>query len=127
MNPKTAKPQGWKNIIQFISPYFLVVGTCQLIGLYIAGLDIKSYRNVHETSQQLFSITFFGFVGTWLIVWLFRKYVDKKTFLSLGFEKRFIKKDVSIGLILGFSIMLMGFVYLLLSNQIEFVNFRIST
>lgn len=120
MKPETNKARGWENILQIIIPYFLVVGTFQLVGFYIVGLHLKNYRN--ETTQQLFSISFFSLIGTLTVIWFFRKYVDKNTFSSLGFHKYFFKKDIFVGFILGFLIMVLGFTCLLLSDQIKFLN-----
>ena len=122
MQPQTNKTQGWKNILQIIVPYFIVVGTFQLIGVYIVGLDFENYKNA--TTPQLFVIVFFTLIGTLTVIWFFRKYIDKKTFSSLGFQKDFLKNDISVGLVVGFLIMSIGFVCLLLSGQIEFLNIR---
>ncbi|MEO9022729.1 MAG: type II CAAX endopeptidase family protein [Ginsengibacter sp.] len=119
----TDKSRGWKNILKIIVPYFLVVGTFQLVGFYFAGLDIN-YKPKNETTKELFTLTFFSLIGTALIVWIFRKYIDKKSFKSLGFEKEFIGRDLFLGIIFGFLIMFIGFSTLLFSNQISFESIQ---
>ena len=119
----SGKSEGWKNILKILIPYFIVVGISQLIGLYFAGLDIstyKNYKNIHETTSQLFIIMFFSLAGTVLIIWIFRKYVDGKSFISLGLEKRYIGKDLLLGLAFGFLIMALCFTSLILAKQITF-------
>lgn len=116
------KSQGWKNILKIIIPYFIIVGICQLAGLYFAGLSIDYYNDIVPTTKQLFIIMFSGLIGTLTVIWIFKKYVDKKPFISLGFQNVLIVKDIFIGFIFGFIIMLTGFTALLLSNQIEFLN-----
>lgn len=111
------KSQGWKNVLKIIIPYFIVVGTFQLIGFYFAGVDVNHETN-HETTKELFIISFFSLLGTALVVWIFRKYIDKQSFESLGFEKKFIGRDIFLGIIFGFFIMLIGFLSLLLTNQV---------
>jgi membrane protease YdiL (CAAX protease family) len=96
------------------------VGSFQLIGVTILGLDFENYKKA--ITGQLFVITFFSLIGTLTVIWFFRKYIDKKTFASLGFQKDFLKKDISVGLVVGFLIMSIGFVCLLLSGQIEFLK-----
>lgn len=91
----------------------------QLVGFYFAGLDIANYKTIQKTTGQLFIITFFSLVGTLIVVWLFRKYVDRKTFASLGFRKSFLAKDIIAGIAFGFIIMLLGFSCLLLAKQIK--------
>ena len=117
------KSQGWKNILQIIIPYFFVVGICQWVGFYFAGLDLSNYKTLQETPKQLFILMFFSLIGHLLIVYFFRKYVDKKTIISLGFEKGFIIKDLLLGVLFGFCIMLLGFIYLIINEQIIFKSF----
>ena len=118
------KSQGWKNILKIIIPYFFGVGLFQLIGYYLVGLDIANYKIIEETTKQHFIITFFGLLGTFVVVWLFRKYVDHKTFTSLGFNKTFLIKDILLGLAFGFVIMLIGFTCLFFTKQIIFLNIK---
>ena len=118
------KSQGWKNILKIIIPYFLSVGLFQLIGFYLVGLNIANYKTIQETTGQHFIITFFSLLGTLVVTWLFRKYIDKKTFTSLGFDKSFLIKDVFIGLAFGFIIMLLGFICLFLTKQIIFLSIQ---
>ncbi|MEP7142268.1 MAG: type II CAAX endopeptidase family protein [Ferruginibacter sp.] len=118
------KSQGWKNILKIIIPYFLFVGISELIGVYFAGLNISNYKTFQETTEQLFTITFSGLVGTVLIVWLFRKYIDRKSFISVGFDKGFVVKDSLTGLAFGFTIMLVGFSCLMLTKQIIFQSIQ---
>lgn len=117
------KSQGWKNILNIIIPYFFIVGFCQLIGFYFTGLDFNNYKTIQETPKQLFTIMFFSLIGHVLVVWIFRKYVDKKTIISLGFEKGFIIKDILLGILFGFCIMLFGYVYLIMTKEIIFKSF----
>ena len=118
------KSQGWKNILKIIIPYFFGVGIFQLIGYYFVGLDIANYKIIEQTTEQHFIITFFSLLGTWAVVLLFRKYIDRKTFSSLGFCKTFIIKDIFWGLAFGFVIMLLGFTCLFFTKQLIFVNIQ---
>ena len=120
------KTQDWKNILKLIVPYFIGVGSIQLIAFAILGFDYSKIKDLHETPFQLLILTGFNAAGTYLLIWIFRKYVDKKSFVSLGFYKMHISKDVSLGLIIGFSIMLFAIINLLLTNQIQFVKTDLS-
>jgi len=123
------KTQGWKNILKLIIPYLLFTGIFQIIGSYFAGLnleDIANYKSINETTLQLLIIVFFSLIGTFGLVWLFRKYVDKKTLASIGFSKSFFNKDVILGLSFGFIIILSGFVCLLFTKQIFFISIQIN-
>jgi len=118
------KSKGWKNILKIIIPYIFIVGAFQLIGYYIAGMDFKHTANIETTPFQTFVITFSTLTGTVFVVWIFRKYVDNKTFVSLGFGREFAGIDILTGFILGFILLLSGFVILILVRQIEFVKFQ---
>jgi Predicted metal-dependent membrane protease len=126
MNAKmTNKSQGWKNILKFIIPYIIVMVLFQFLGMLLAGSDLKHFNpQAHKTSGQLFSISVMSLIGTLGIVAIFRRYVDKKSFISIGFEKGLIAKDVITGLIIGFLIMLTGYTILIVSGQLEFVQIQ---
>jgi hypothetical protein len=114
----TNSNKGWKNSLKIFVPYFFVVGVCQLIGCYFAGVNIKNYKTIEWTTKLQFTILLFSLMGTLLTVWLSRKYVDRKSFKSLGFSKGFIRKDIFTGIVFGFVIMFLGFVCLVLTKQI---------
>lgn len=118
------KSQGWKNILKIIIPYCFFVSVFQFIGFYFAGLNMANDKTIQETTEQLFIIAFFSLVGTFVVVWLFRKYIDRKTFTSLGFMKSFLAIDILFGLLFGFIIMLLGFTCLILTNQLFFLSFQ---
>jgi membrane protease YdiL (CAAX protease family) len=121
------KHQGWQNVLQIILPYFIIVGVFQIVGYYFAGLDINNVRFLDRTPTQVFIVSLASFIGTFVAVWLFMKYVLKEPFLSVGFEKKCIKQDVTRGMYYGLIIMVIGFVSLIFSEEIEFkkLNFNL--
>ncbi len=120
------KTQDWKNILKLIVPYFIGVGSIQLIAFAILGFDYSKLKDLHETPFQSLILTGFNAAGTYLLIWIFRKYVDKKSFVSLGFNKTHRSNDVALGFIFGFSIMFLAISSLLLTNQIKFVKTDLS-
>ncbi len=117
--------QGWGNILKLILPYFFIVGIFQLTGYYFAGLDVNDYRDIHKTPLQAFIVELLTLTGNFIVIWLFMKFVDKKPFSSLGFEKGDIWRDILKGFAFGFIIMLMGFSILIMIKQIEFININL--
>jgi membrane protease YdiL (CAAX protease family) len=113
------KSRGWKNVLKIIGSYIVFAGIFQAIGLLLAGVDIRHYKGGAITAQQLFIISLFGVAGATLLIWLFRKYVDRRSFRSLGFQRSYVGKDISLGIIYGFVFMFLGFILLLLTNQIS--------
>lgn len=113
----------WKRLLKFLLPFFLAIGLFGYVGSLVAGTDqIDSSLNNTSTFQS-FILIFFEFSGTFLIVWIFRKNVDKESFVSLGFQKTSLK-IIFIGLITGFIIMFMGFSALLFFNQIKIAGYQ---
>ena len=120
------KQQGWKNILKIIIPYSIIVGSCQLIGGYFSGYNYAKMNTIPKTSIQALIAAFSTVVGTFVVIWLFRKYVDKKTFKSLGFADIAVKKDTFMGFLFGFIIILLGFSTLIITKQIAFQNIQFS-
>lgn len=116
------KSQGWKSILKITIPYLVIVAVFELIGGLIVGLDFRHMQANSQTTAQLFVTYFMGMVGTLGLVWLFTTKVDKKSFISIGFDKTKIVKDIALGLTMGFVIILLGFSILILTHQLQFVD-----
>ena len=113
--------KGWQNVLFLIIPYFFVILIFQVIGYVVAGIDL-SYPMLEKNSIQYLIVKFFDLLGTFLILWLFMKFVDKEPFIKLGFQtkNRFI--DSVAGVIIGMLIMTIGYFVLIYLNQIFFVK-----
>ena len=118
--------QHWTNVLKFIIPYILIVGLFQVIAIELVGLDSSKLKSIDLNIKIHALLKFIDSLGTALIVWLFVKYVDKRPFKSLGFYNYKILTDVKIGLILGFVIMFVGFISLLITDNIFIKNFSFS-
>ena len=116
MDNKNSQINGWKRILSFILPYFIVVGIFQLVGAVILGVAILDINSIKTTFQD-FILNFFGLIGLLLVLWIFMKYVDKEKFINLGFHLKNKSKHFYLGVFLGFFIM--GSAYLLLSQMDE--------
>lgn len=75
----------WTRVLLILIPYVLIVGTYQLLAYKILNLDVSD-QLVERSIIERFVITFFIFLGTYLTILLFRKYIDNDTVHSLGFE-----------------------------------------
>lgn len=121
------KHQGWQNVLQIILPYFLIVGIFQIIGYSITGIDFMNSQSIPRSPHQTLIISFASLAGTITVLWFFMKHVVEEPFVSLGFEKKSIKEDTIRGIYYGLIIMLIGFVSLLLFDEIHFrsLNFNL--
>jgi membrane protease YdiL (CAAX protease family) len=111
--------QGWKRILLFIIPYIITIGIFQYIGGSISGVDYSNLES-DQTSIQLLTIQFFGLLGTFLILWLFMKFIDKDKFIKLGFEIKNKLKEFNVGLGIGLIVMGLGYSILIFLGELTF-------
>ena len=121
MNKTKSKFKGWHRILLIILPYLFMVGIFQIVGAHIAGIDM-SIPHPEITSTQDLIISLFNFIGTFMIIWIFMKWIDKENFIELGFhtKNRFI--DFIIGIAIGFIIMAVGYIVLIQLEEITFLK-----
>ncbi|WP_343329317.1 type II CAAX endopeptidase family protein [Polaribacter staleyi] len=113
-------------IFLFMISYFIFVGIFQYFGTLIAGTEFGNLEYVETSTEQLI-ISFFDLIGTFFIIWLFMKFVDKEQFIQLGFQTKNRLKDFIIGIIIGLIIMTIGYFLLIYFKEIFFlkVNFKL--
>jgi len=114
---------GWARVIALIFPYFIIVGLFQLAGAFVAGIPFGD-KDFQETSLQQLIMTFFSFLGTLLLVWIFMKYMDKQNFMDVGLQIKNRKNDIIIGTLLGLVIMGLAYVSLWAAEEIIFTEFN---
>tara|TARA_B110000879_G_scaffold168408_1_gene217976 strand:- start:176 stop:409 length:234 start_codon:yes stop_codon:yes gene_type:complete len=64
-------------IVLFMISYIIIVGIFQYVGIIIADVDITDSENTKSSIQQL-TISVFDLFGTFLLLYLFMKFVDKE-------------------------------------------------
>ncbi len=114
--------KGWQRVLRISIPYFFIVGIFQIVGFLIIDIDYDNI-NLNINLEKKTILSFFTSIGTFLTIYIFMKYVDKVTFINLGFSvknKRYI--DLLFGFIIGFFILFFGFSFLLIFKQISFVE-----
>jgi len=118
---------GWQRVLLLIIPFFFIVGIFQYTGAIISGVDFYA-ETYTKTSFQTLIISSFNLIGHFVVLWFFMKYVDKERFIDMGFQFKNRLKDFHFGFLLGFGIMLMGFLFLWGFNQINIagVNFDLN-
>lgn len=117
--------EGWQRIVLLIIPYLFIVGIFQVFGALMAGIDITDFE-CQKTSYQQLLISVFDFIGTFLVLWIFMKFVDKERFIKLGFEFKGKLKTFVIGVFIGLIIMSFGYLILIYLKEIFFfrINFQ---
>lgn len=104
-----------------IISYFIIVGIFHFIGSLIAGLDFTNLEYV-KTSTEKLTISFFGLFGTFFLLWLFMKFVDKEKFINLGFQTKNRLKEFVNGILIGLLIMTLGYFLLIYLEEIFFTE-----
>lgn len=106
----------WLRIPVFLIAFLIVTGTFQLIGVILAGIPLDELSNMSSAAiEKVLVLEFFSLIPLLLIVFIFRKYIDRQTILSLGFSIKNRNIDLLFGLlvaiviIVGGSILLSGF------------------
>lgn len=120
----SAYKNGWLRVLLFVIPYLIIVGVFQMGGMFLMGENFDQPSATLSLGQNLV-VTIFDVAGVGLVVWLFRRYVDKESFLSLGFHTRYLRQDIGLGLLLGLVIMASGMASLLVTHQISFKDFSL--
>ena len=71
-------------VLALIIPYIIICGVFQYVGSLIAEVNITDI-NAEKSSLQQLIIQVFNLLGTFTVLWIFMKYVDKEKFVKLGF------------------------------------------
>jgi membrane protease YdiL (CAAX protease family) len=108
--------KGWIRALLIIIPFFIVTGIFQLIGYLLLGLklDTESISLTESTMLQIFTA-----IGTFLLVFIFTRYIDRTDFKNVGFQLKGYTKDILPGIALGAVIMSLGFLILLILKEIN--------
>lgn len=108
-------------IILFMISFFFIVGIFQYVGSLITGVDFTNLEYV-KTSTEKLTTSVFNLVGTFLVIWLFMKFVDKEHFVKLGFQTKNRLKDFFTGITIGLIIMLIAYFLLIYYEEIFFIK-----
>lgn len=119
MSDTDFKIKGWARILLIIFPYLVIVGIFQFIGLTISGVTYSN-PDFSESSAQQLIISFFGLLGTFLVLWIFMKYIDREKFIMLGFQMKNRSLDFMVGTLVALVTMISGFVLLIGFNEIKY-------
>lgn len=100
--------------------FLLLFVTCIFISQLIAGI-LPWGKNV-TMPAVVFVMNVLSLLITFLLVYSFRRFVDKKSFKSLGFEKQKGLKRLIIGSVLAITMMLIGFLIMIFAQVIRVEN-----
>lgn len=111
----------WIRTILILPAFLIVAGMFQILGDLVLGISPSSV----DYEKSLFEETMgalFMLMGTFLVVGVFRKYIDRESFQSMGFDPEGFRIESMAGLALGAVMMGGGFAGLLLLGEIQWTG-----
>ena len=115
---KIKKPiKGWIRVLLIIIPFALFVGVSQILASLILG--VKMSRQLIPTTFQSTVFELFMLAGTIAVVSIFRRWIDRESFRSIGFGMKNFRKEAETGFWLGVLMISAGFLMLLLLREIN--------
>ncbi len=119
---KIRKPlKGWLRVLLILIPFGFFVGMSQTIAMLVLKINISDRHFVPTTFQSVVLETFM-LLGVVAVVAIFRKWVDRENFRSIGFLSGRVIKELEIGLWLGVSMIATGFLLLLMFHEINWIG-----
>ncbi len=103
--------KGWVRILILILPYIFIVGIFEVIGSYAAGYSFFDIPDA-QSLRDLNILQFFNLTGTFVVLFLMMRFIDREPFINLGFHTKSRTPDILIGTLLGLGVMVCAFVLL---------------
>ena len=121
MYKKISNHSGWLKSLLFI-PLILISQIIAVIIMCASGFDMSSFGTGKIDLELMiileYTMTFFMII----MLWAFMKYIDKEPLINIGLQVKGRLKDFNFGLLIGLLIMGFAYFFLLLINEIVFVN-----
>lgn len=117
-------------IFLFIIAYTFIGGIFLLIGGLLIGIPSEDFGIIDNLSlDKITKLQFFNLLGIVLSIFIFRKFVDRRTFLSIGLSVKNRFADFITGFVITIAIFSLGFFTLYFFNYIKItgINFNANT
>jgi uncharacterized protein len=116
----------WARIVLVIVSFIILSGILQVIGMLIANVPFTNRNAIAELSaKQLLIMEFFGIISLIITIYIFRRFIDRQSIMSMGFSLKNRFKDILFGFIVALSIIGGGSLILYYLNYIDFLSARI--
>ena len=116
---------GWKRVLLLIIPWLLSIVVFGILGRLVIGKLVAEANFDTLSSLEMLLLQFSDMLGTFLVLWLFMRYLDKEDFINLGFHTKNKFTEFSCGILIGFSIIAGAYVVLYFLGDIVFNNINI--
>lgn len=123
-NKKAALPL-WARIVLSIIAFLFITGIFQVITAFIANIPIgneDAIKNMSGTDNLMMQLS--GLIALSLLIYIFRKLIDRKSILSLGFSIKNRAKDILAGFLVASGLIGGGTLILYAFGYVNFTNFQ---
>jgi hypothetical protein len=111
----------WARTLLILPAFLFIVGLFQMAGDLALGLDPFNVH-FHNSPVQEVVGALFTLSGTIVLIGIFRRFIDKESFQSMGFYPKGFKNESITGIGLGALIMATGFASLVFLHEIKWTG-----
>lgn len=136
-NNKKREPaikRGWVRAILMILSYLVasivIQGIAGVIIAMVTKTNMMELQGVLQNPDNLGIMVIMQLVSLLIafgVIYIYRKFIDRKTVFSLGFEVKNKTMDMILGMVVGFGLMLIGFLALKFTNHLEVTDIQYSS
>ncbi len=115
---------GWMRALLFCVVYLLLI----LTGVFIMSSIIHHVKGETVDAVQLmkgnllWGVILMGFAGSWCVTYIFRRWIDRKSFISLGLDYQHHGADLVAGITLALSILGVASLILLALGHLKWTD-----
>ncbi len=124
---------GWLRAVLFFLFFIFSISVLGSLGLAITAIisnnsfdDYLNESTLLMDNNTMILMMIFQLIATVFSVWIFQKFINRESFLSIGLDFYQFKDDFTSGLLLGAGFISIGFGVLYILNYIEVVLVQIS-
>ena len=121
--------KSWLRILLFMLAFlFVMIFTEGILSFVIASILEINFTDLGAllTNPDFVGIQIFiqsiTLLTTFLVIWIFRKYIDRMSIISMGYDIKGRFKDIIYGFLVGFVLISLGFIILFIFNNLEIIT-----
>ena len=107
-------------ILLYLVATLIGIGIFQAVAYMLSGIKVTDFADVTPTPLNKMLIELLSLVPLFIVTFLFRRYLDRKTFISLGFSLKGKGVDFLFGLLVAVAIYAIGSTVLVITGNIQF-------
>ena len=121
MLKKVSNHSGWGKSLLFL-PLIFIPQIIAVIVMMSFGFDMNNLGSDKIDLESMIILEYTMIFVMIIMLWAFMKYIDKEPLVDIGLQIKGRLKDFNFGLVIGLLIMGFAYFFLLLINEIVFVE-----